>query len=1204
MTDSPQLGPFTLENRLGSGGMGVVYRGEHVGTGASVAIKIIHREAGAKAQPRFHQEVQAHAGLQHPGIVHLFEYGAIDEAASRASEGDLRPGDPFVAMELADRGTVRDAMPLADWSSVRRILVQVLDALAYAHARGVIHRDLKPENLLLFDANDGAGWRVKLADFGIAHAFRNEREADTQRLETAAGTPRYMAPEQFRGQWRRYGPWTDLYAVGCIAWELVCGRPPFTADNDIAVGFKHIRKPRPPLDPQFPVPETLEDWIHRAMNPDSERRFRRAADAAWALPTTAFAEQRTESNSSAAAGGEMRSKSDEASTEPNATTKRPLQAPTLALSALGETTPSVGDHLDNPETGPDLDQSSVPDDDRPPLPEDWRPAEAEGLPAPLIGAGLGLFGLREPPFVDREIERDRIWRALEDVVENGSRATVVISSEAGTGKTRLAEWMATRAHEIGAVRVIRAVHTSGGGANEGLPGALERALRTVKMDREEVFEHLRATLPALEERDDEWTERDARALTEYLRPTDDRGDEIDGPAYQFSSPGQKYALVARVLERLARARPLLMWLDDLQWGTEALGLLEHLHERNAAGPAVLVLATVRSDLTREDPSLHERIDTLAEDTRSTSIRLEPLSRHHQRELLVDLLPLEDELADDLARRTEGHPLFATQLLGHWIEEERIEVGPEGFRVAEASRMELPEDIHQLWQRRLARFVADRHPELADRVERAIERAAALGREVDGAEWHSICEKLGVDGPDRIRDGLIERGLAERSDSGWSFAHGLIVASLERRAKAGDRWEDHHRRCATLLDELYPNRPKQTAARRANHWVEAGKLERALQPLLEEADRFFELGAYARARRLIERRREILDALELPDDDPRCIENDNEAARFDAFLGAPADSVLADFQDVRDRAEKVGDIRLLAIAWTGIAWLHQEMGEYEEARKAGERATRRARRCDDVTELIRATAHWGLTELFLGSFDEAEERFSEAHEYAVETGDRFHQLQTHWNIASVAMYRSDYERASKLIGTVLAESRNAGYRELELKCLFGLGEIARFNGEAEAARHYFRRAGGIARELHVRTFAALSHLNLAQVDLMEGRFERAGARIRRTERQYDSVARRDDKAHLIAMEKLTWAAGTKDWAQFDELWTSYADGWPEGAPLLKDHPWLLEMAGDYAAEADAQTRAERVWELARELWARLDHPEAVTRLDEKLSGASE
>ncbi|MFU8805226.1 MAG: protein kinase domain-containing protein, partial [Bradymonadaceae bacterium] len=278
------VGPFELWGEIGAGGMGRVFKGQHPQTGVEVAVKVISRGADEQSRQRFRREVQAHAGLIHPNVVYLFEYGTVSAESARASGGNLVEDSPFVAMELAGAGTLRDLAPVSNYSRVQRILLEVLDGLAFSHARGVIHRDIKPENLLVFQS-DGQGeerMQIKLADFGIAHALEQPTE-DNQELASVSGTPSYMAPEQGRGQWRAYGPWTDLYAVGCVAWELICGYPPFRGPSAMAILVQHLTVDRPALKPGFPVPDGLEDWIHRAMAIDRERRFECAADAARAL---------------------------------------------------------------------------------------------------------------------------------------------------------------------------------------------------------------------------------------------------------------------------------------------------------------------------------------------------------------------------------------------------------------------------------------------------------------------------------------------------------------------------------------------------------------------------------------------------------------------------------------------------------------------------------------------------------------------------------------------------------------------------------------------------------------------------------------------------------------------------------------------------------------------------------------------------------
>ena len=917
--------------------MGAVYRGEHVETGVPVAIKAIRRAGDRAARRRFHAEIQAHAGLQHPGIVYLFDYGEIDPASLETIGHDFAVGDPYVAMELADLGSVRDMLPLSSWESVRNLLVDVLDALAHSHARGLVHRDLKPENFLVFESDEtGRDWRAKLADFGIAHAFRRERYAETAELESPAGTPYYMAPEQLHGKWRNYGPWTDLYALGCIAWELVSGRPPFPGDSFLSIAVSHEQNERPPLEPQFPIPDALEDWIHRAMAVDQRSRFARAADAAHALPRpldTGETERQAPSPSAPP------------TTESTDPARLALDATTLPENAisLAPTATFDGDQQTALADTSSQSQPTPRDQSRPPVPADWRIDGEGSIPAPLLGTGLGLFGLREPPFVNRRDACDRIWESLRGVVEEESLGMMLVAGEAGTGKSRLVEWITRRAHEVGAARVLRAVHTSGGGPGEGLRGALDRALRTVKMDRREVFEHLRDSLPNIDDTDEKNRELDAAALTEYLRPTDDDSDDFDGPSYRFSNPDQKRALVARILERLSRQRPIVLWLDDLQWGGEALGLVEHLVESSEPRPAMLILGTVRSDLEREHRRFQTRLADLETAGNAERLQLEPLSRRHQRMLLTKLLPLEDDLADTLAERTEGHPLFAMQLLGNWIEQSALEVGANGFRLSDGSELELPADIHGLWLKRLSRFVEDRDsadgpeqsaPPEADAIWLAVERAALLGREVAAPEWRAVCDELEIEHAARLRDRLIERGLARRSGEDWSFSHGLFVDSLERHARTESRWREHHRSCAELLAETYPDRRDETASRRANHWIEASRPERAITPLLVAHRQEGAKGDFQSGVERLSQIRRLLDQIDAPPEDERRLETEIRLGLTSLTVGKSADDVLQQMQSTLHRAADTQNDLYVSRACRVLSRCHYVKGDVPTAIRYG------------------------------------------------------------------------------------------------------------------------------------------------------------------------------------------------------------------------------------------------------------------------------
>ena len=276
------LGPFLLRRCIGRGGMAEVWSGVHAAQGVPVAVKVMTGERARNPVYRaaFRNEVQSVASLDHPGIVMVFEHGEIGPETDEASRGLLPAGSPYLAMELSEGGTLA-SLPVDDWTwnEARQVLRALLDALAHAHARGVVHRDLKPTNVLVFGGG-GAVPRLKLADFGLAQAF--ERQTNPDSTGFVCGTPSYMAPEQLRGEARDYGPWTDLYSLGCLAWALVTGQPPFAAVLIQLVRLQLEEEP-PPFAPLFPVPAGLEAWMRRLLAKDPGRRFLQAADAAWAL---------------------------------------------------------------------------------------------------------------------------------------------------------------------------------------------------------------------------------------------------------------------------------------------------------------------------------------------------------------------------------------------------------------------------------------------------------------------------------------------------------------------------------------------------------------------------------------------------------------------------------------------------------------------------------------------------------------------------------------------------------------------------------------------------------------------------------------------------------------------------------------------------------------------------------------------------------
>src|SRR5713101_2263318 len=252
---------YEIGAEIGRGGMAEVYLGHDRLLDRRVAVKVLSHvyASDPMSVERFRREAQAAAGLNHPNIVAVYDWG---------QEGDTS----FIVMEYVPGQTLRELLRsygrLAS-TEAARIAAEIADALSFAHRNGVIHRDVKPGNVLI--TSEG---QVKVADFGIARAESGDGLTQTGAI---MGTATYFSPEQAQGL--ALDGRSDVYALGVVLYEMVTGVAPFIADSPVSVAFKHVREePVPPSELVHDVPGAMDRIVLTAMAKDVTRRYQSAAD--------------------------------------------------------------------------------------------------------------------------------------------------------------------------------------------------------------------------------------------------------------------------------------------------------------------------------------------------------------------------------------------------------------------------------------------------------------------------------------------------------------------------------------------------------------------------------------------------------------------------------------------------------------------------------------------------------------------------------------------------------------------------------------------------------------------------------------------------------------------------------------------------------------------------------------------------------------
>src|SRR5262245_20362927 len=253
--------------------MGAVYLAEHPFMGRKAAIKVLRREFAEDRSlvERFMNEARAANAIRHPNIIDIIDVGRLPS------------GIPYLMMEFLEGESLAKRLTRGTFALPEAVdvMLQTTAALAAAHGKGIVHRDLKPDNLYLVpDDSASTGVRVKVLDFGIAK-LRGDLTGGMAKTQAGSlmGTPPYMSPEQCRGVTEEIDHRTDVYAMGIILYEMLCGEPPFMSAGWGDVVLAHLTKPPPtPRSRNAAIPESLEVVIMKALAKSANERFQSATD--------------------------------------------------------------------------------------------------------------------------------------------------------------------------------------------------------------------------------------------------------------------------------------------------------------------------------------------------------------------------------------------------------------------------------------------------------------------------------------------------------------------------------------------------------------------------------------------------------------------------------------------------------------------------------------------------------------------------------------------------------------------------------------------------------------------------------------------------------------------------------------------------------------------------------------------------------------
>jgi serine/threonine protein kinase/tetratricopeptide (TPR) repeat protein len=1067
---------------LGEGATCEVLLAEDLARQEPVALKIVRANLALhdRFRVRFAREVSLLANVAHPHIVPVHDLGMLDD------------GRPFVSMAYADQGSFGDLLrtrpPIV---TVLKIIDQVLDALACLHARGLVHQDLKPDNVLLRKTDD-EGVMAWVADLGVAGA---RAELGMEGRSGLPGTPLWMAPEQLYGSVAELGPWTDLYSVGLMLYEVLGGDPPAEESRAKLLKYRTAGVPEMPWE----MPDAVCHVVSNLLDPEPCQRYDRAADVRRALSAVT-----QELNPDQPAQSVF---VDFGSEEP-----RPMGTTTTfpdVILAEAQEPLTVPSHES-------VDPMSVPRWNRVapgsfPIepPEDW-----ENRVDPN---GLSLLPFREFPLTGRGPIRRQIWDLASKVLTTREPKIVLLIGRAGTGKSQILSRLSRALDEGGYMEVMALRYNNPASTWDGYRGAVQELLHP--------WSDSRATV---ESRLCRWLGRDQQASSQSVRAESQVMARWCGYAEKNEDPVNDavgLAFLYRHLDARAWRGGACLVLEDAHLASaqgDGLDIAEALLEHSVGTRPVLCLVSLSREAIEADASLASRIESL-QNLGADTIEVERLSLTQTETHLRDGLGLEPALAHAIAPGCLGSPVYVSMLIRDWAARGLLSPTRRGLSLDPTTSLDdaLELDLDTLAERRIEGALSQLGNRLL--VERSLAMAALVGPEPP----FFVIREVGEQG----LNGLLSLGLVGQRGARLVFEHGRIWWAARRMAEDRLDVERCHRALADAWKKLGDSTGMNVDHQVGEHRLYGGQIEAAVMPLLRAGRQAMAEGrpghALAASRLALkasdgtdtlvtraEARRRVAEALlelERPDEALEMIDEAQDLGGLDRRSVAELNLVAARAAISQGRVEPgrklllrsgrvfeaLRDWRGQVEASHGQGLLHRMEGKPESAVRHFEEMLERNRGRDKQFS-IRGLVGLVEARVSAGLIEGVEPWLDQLRTLARDSGDTRYIAQAAYAAGLLYLRQGRLESCRRHFLTARALAATLGADRMRLACENNLGEVYRYAGVEEQAGRAYERAARLSEDRGWKDLAAVAHQNLALLALKRGDEDGARASIRVSE----------------------------------------------------------------------------------------------------------